>query len=224
MVVSAKTQTNDTVGAARPDGTPVRVTKRHAETRARLLDAAFDVFAERGFGHVRISDVCDRAGYTRGAFYSNFEDLDGLFFALSEQRAQLVTDQVVNSLREAEGLTGSALVERVVDALPVDRKWILVKTDFLLYAARTPAVAGVLRAQVETIRAAIAEPLAAAAYARNLSESMRTADGLARAIITLYDGAMNQLLLESDDAAVRAWLTDLVTALLGSNGAQTRDE
>ena len=224
MVVSVKTQIKDAGVIAHSNVTPARVTKRHAETRARLLDAAFDVFAERGFGHVRISDVCDRAGYTRGAFYSNFEDLDGLFFALSEQRAKLVTSQVVNSLREADGLTGSALVERVVDALPVDRKWILVKTDFLLYAARTPAVADVLRVQAEAIRAAIAEPLAAATYAASLPESMRTADGLARAIITLHDGAMNQLLLESDDAAARAWLTDLVTALLGPSDLQPRQD
>ncbi|WP_231991276.1 TetR family transcriptional regulator [Mycobacterium ulcerans] len=46
--------------------TPARVTKRRAETRARLVDAAFRVFADKGFGHVRIEDVCAAAGYTRG--------------------------------------------------------------------------------------------------------------------------------------------------------------
>ena len=225
MVVSARMQAQASGAVTtRPDGTPARVTKRHAETRARLLDAAFQVFAERGFGHVRISDVCERAGYTRGAFYSNFEDLEGLFFALYEQRAQLITKQVINSLREAEGLTGAALVERVVDALPVDRRWILVKTDFLLYAARTPAVADAFATHRDALLAAIAEPLAAAANARNLPESMRTADGLARAIITVHDGAMNQLLLGSDNDTLRAWLTDLVTALLRPSDTQPRHE
>src|SRR4051812_43485372 len=49
----------------------VRVTKRRAETRARLLAAAFRVFAAKGYGPARIDDVCAEAGYTRGAFYSN---------------------------------------------------------------------------------------------------------------------------------------------------------
>ena len=55
---------------------PPRVTKRRAETRQRLLDAALLVFAEDGFGRVSVEDVCERAGYTRGAFYSNFSSLD----------------------------------------------------------------------------------------------------------------------------------------------------
>ena len=58
---------------------PARVTKRRAETRARLLDAAFQVIADKGFGHVRIEDVCTAAGYTRGAFYSQVASaVDGL--------------------------------------------------------------------------------------------------------------------------------------------------
>jgi AcrR family transcriptional regulator len=56
-------------GLARANGTPTRVTRRRAETRARLLDAAFGVFATRGFGRASIEEVCEAAGYTRGAFY-----------------------------------------------------------------------------------------------------------------------------------------------------------
>ncbi len=41
---------------------PKRVTKRRAETRQRLLDAAGDVFAEEGFGRSTVEQVCERAG------------------------------------------------------------------------------------------------------------------------------------------------------------------
>ncbi len=64
-----------------------RVTARRLRTRAHLLDAAFTVFAAKGFGHVSIEEICDAAYYTRGAFYSNFAYLDELFFALYAQRA-----------------------------------------------------------------------------------------------------------------------------------------
>src|ERR1700712_894698 len=68
-----------------------RVSKRRAETRDKLLAAAADVFAERGFGRATVEEVCERAGFSRGAFYSNFDSLDELFFALySDSGADVV--------------------------------------------------------------------------------------------------------------------------------------
>jgi AcrR family transcriptional regulator len=58
------------------------VTKRSAQTRARLLEAAFPVFAAKAFGQIRIEEVCTAAGYTRAAFYSQFASLEELNFAL----------------------------------------------------------------------------------------------------------------------------------------------
>src|ERR1700690_4472568 len=88
---------------AHPDGTPVRVTRRRAETRARLLDAAFSVFATKGFGRTSIEDVCTAAGFTRGAFYSNFDTLDELFYALYQQRAEAIAAEVAAALEAARG-------------------------------------------------------------------------------------------------------------------------
>jgi AcrR family transcriptional regulator len=199
----------------RADGSPARVTKRRGETRARLLDAAFAAFAEMGFGRVSIEDVCKRAGFTRGAFYSNFDTLDELFFALYEQRAHLIAAQITESLTAGDGLTDAALVARIVEALLVDRDWILVKTDFLLHAARTPAVAARLSEHRDRLRATLSDVLAARVAAHDRPQSMRTADGLARAVVAVHDGAMNQLLLDPHDNSFRGWLTDLIVALLG---------
>jgi AcrR family transcriptional regulator len=198
----------------RPDGKPARVTKRRGQTRARLLDAAFAVFAERGFGHVRIEDVCERAGFTRGAFYSNFDDLDELFFALYEERAQRVAGEVSRALREAGDLGGGALVKQVVDALTIDRDWALVRKDFLLHAARNPAVAATLTAHRDALRDAIAAPLRAAVNAGSLLPSIGSAEDMAQVVLTMYDGVTDQLLLDPSSDRLRAWLTSLITALL----------
>ncbi|MFC9355228.1 TetR/AcrR family transcriptional regulator, partial [Rhodococcus sp. NPDC057014] len=64
--------------------TPRKVTKRRGQTRRRLLDAAVEVFAENGFGRSTVEQICERGGYTRGAFYSNFASLDEMFFAMWE--------------------------------------------------------------------------------------------------------------------------------------------
>jgi len=47
-------------------------TRSRENTRARLLEAAAQVFAEAGLDGASVEAVCERAGFTRGAFYSNF--------------------------------------------------------------------------------------------------------------------------------------------------------
>jgi len=52
--------------------------RRREETRARLVGAAVEVFAAQGITASTVEQVCDRAGFTRGAFYSNFESKNDL--------------------------------------------------------------------------------------------------------------------------------------------------
>jgi len=48
------------------------------------------VFAEKGIGAATISDICIKAGYTRGAFYSNFESLDEIVISLLEEHVEAI--------------------------------------------------------------------------------------------------------------------------------------
>ena len=203
----------DRRAAARTDGKPARVTRRRAETRARLLDAAFTVFATRGFGRASIEEVCEAAGYTRGAFYSNFDSLEELFFALFSQRSELIAHQVADGLIHPAGNVPE-FVAQAVEALVVDRDWVLVSTDFRLYAARTPEVAAALVAHRTALRDALANLLAPAIDRSQLPSSLRTPDGFARAVIAIYEGAATEMLLDGDPVRFRSWLADLLTALL----------
>jgi AcrR family transcriptional regulator len=60
--------------------------ERQARTRQELLDAAARVFIRRGFQGASIEAIAADAGYTRGAFYSNFENKEQLFVELLQQR------------------------------------------------------------------------------------------------------------------------------------------
>ncbi|MGW7661365.1 TetR/AcrR family transcriptional regulator [Streptomyces sp. NPDC054756] len=198
-----------------------RVTRRRVRTRANLLDAAFTVFAAKGFGRVSIEEVCEAAGYSRGAFYSNFDSLDELFFALYRQRADLIADQVAGALAvDGPGLDVPAAVDRVTDVLLLDRDWLLVKTDFLVHAARDPAVAATLLEHRARLRAAIADRLARARGHTALPAVLGGTDGAAHAVVAAYDGVTAQLLLDRDTGHARAWLGRLLTALL-TDGSDT---
>ncbi|MQY37661.1 hypothetical protein SRB17_56650 [Streptomyces sp. RB17] len=201
--------------------TPKRVPRRRVHTRARLLQAAFEVFSAKGFGRVSIEEVCEAAGFSRGAFYSNFDTLDELFFALYQERADLIASQVAEALaQDGPGLDVPASVDRVTEVLLLDVDWLLVKTDFLVHAARDPETARALLDHRARLREAIADRLFRARGHTELPAVLGDADGAAHAVVAAYDGVTVQLLLDKDVEAARAWLKQLLTALL-TDGSRT---
>jgi AcrR family transcriptional regulator len=60
--------------------------EKRAQTRERLLEAAERVFARRGFQGSSVEEISAEAGYTRGAFYSNFSSKGEVFIELLHAR------------------------------------------------------------------------------------------------------------------------------------------
>lgn len=52
------------------------------QTRTRLMDAAVAVIVKKGLSGTSVEDIAGHAGYTRGAFYSNFKSKTDLFIEL----------------------------------------------------------------------------------------------------------------------------------------------
>jgi AcrR family transcriptional regulator len=60
--------------------------EKQAETRQLLLDAAERVFLRRGLQGSSVEEIAAEAGFTRGAFYSNFKSKEELFVELLQDR------------------------------------------------------------------------------------------------------------------------------------------
>lgn len=56
--------------------------QRGEETRARIMQAAIELFSERGFDAASVDEICAEAGVSKGAFYHHFESKQALFLAL----------------------------------------------------------------------------------------------------------------------------------------------
>jgi len=191
-----------------------RTTRRRAQTRERLLAAAAAVFAERGFGRATVEDVCEAAGYTRGAFYSNFATLDELLLALYDERAgQLVAalDAAV-AAAVADGGSLRQIVERVVAALPAEREHYLLTSEATAYALRHPELAAAFVAHRRASRATIVPALERALRSVGGAPSAAQLDDLARAIFAVHDGLTAQQLLEGP-------APDLYAAVMAAVGA-----
>jgi Transcriptional regulator len=120
-------------------------TRRREATRQKLLDAAAQVFAEVGLDAASVEAICDRAGFTRGAFYSNFETKDELMLALTERIAGEKIDGVTARIQElrdtGEALTPAEIVQRVLDVAVDERMGILLTGEIRMRALRDPALA-----------------------------------------------------------------------------------
>ena len=80
-------------------------------TRRRLVDAAAEVIPQTGYPAATVEEIAETAGYSRGAFYSNFKTKDELFLALMRQVAD-VKHEMVSAIFD-EGGTPEALFERL---------------------------------------------------------------------------------------------------------------
>jgi AcrR family transcriptional regulator len=141
-----------------------RLTREESQalTRTRLLEAGAEVFAEKGFYGASVEEIAERAGYTRGAFYSNFADKPELFLALIDQRTERSIDEISAILRDSS--TPEAAFEgiRRRDAgRPPDRSWFLLTTEFRLYALRNAKVRPKLVARERQVRRAFARAVTA---------------------------------------------------------------
>lgn len=203
-----------------------RVTKRRGETRQRLLDAALAAFSEVGFGQATVERVCARAGYTRGAFYSNFASLDELFLAMWEQRSQgmLAGVTAVLSGVESEDIEDGgvrAVVAQVLRVIPVDDVWFRVNAEFTAHALRNPALKRVMAAREDAIAAAIT-PVVEASL-RRIGRTVPDREALGQALIAVHDGTAAQCLLEPDSPVVTRRRLDLFTHVVTAYSMESRD-
>ncbi|MBM4589492.1 TetR family transcriptional regulator [Rhodococcus hoagii] len=199
---------------------PKRVTKRRAETRQRLLDAAGDVFAEEGFGRSTVEQVCERAGFTRGAFYSNFTSLDELFLAMWEQRSATMLDGIRTALADRPAtLTLDSAVERVLAAIPVDDAWYRITAEFTAHALRNPVLKRVMAAREGAILGTILPIVEDALAAAGRRVTDRAA--LGRALVAIHDGTAVQVLMEPENEAVRQARQRLFVTVVSSYSSGT---
>src|SRR5262245_46833641 len=117
------------------------LSRKRRQTQERLLDAALDAFAERGFHGASVEDVCERAGFSRGAFYSNYSSKTELFIALYLRQSERIIDALDKGAFPvadvAHGDLG-AVVTGAMTAVPHDRRFFLINAEFALHAVRNP--------------------------------------------------------------------------------------
>lgn len=185
--------------------------ERRAETRALLLDAAADLFANKGFHATSAEAVASAAHRTTGALYNHFGNKEGLLVALLEHWiAQAIIDLT-------PVIEGTAELPDRIDAMwsgilrrdsETGDAWLLLEFELWLHAVRDPQLGEVgadrfrlmrrelargldgwadefhftLPGAAEELAAQIIAVLVGAAFQYRLDQSSITSTGVRRAI------------------------------------------
>src|SRR5687767_13235005 len=70
------------------------------DKRRRIIDAAVEVFAEKGFFGARVSEIAERAGVADGTIYLYFKSKDDILISLFEEKMAEILERFVAMLAE----------------------------------------------------------------------------------------------------------------------------
>ncbi|MFP7695811.1 TetR/AcrR family transcriptional regulator [Trueperella sp. LYQ143] len=143
-------------------------TARRQDTAEKLRETAAQIIAEEGMAQISVQRICRRAGFTRGAFYSSYRDLDHILQAIVDNRLtqlenilsraeqEVVFHSPPHNQDEAEARLMEA-AERISCALPLTRDFYLLQEELNLYGARHEIIGKLMSSYEERLAQHIAQ-------------------------------------------------------------------
>jgi AcrR family transcriptional regulator len=166
--------------------------EKRAANRRRLLDAAREVFASRGYHDATIEEIADVSGLSNGAVYYNFKSKDELFFAIFDEHIEArieLARRVFGGAEASDEATEKQVRTATVEAARAvqdPREWTLF-FEFVAHAGRQPAFRKEFRRRLRTMRAVLAEVVEERAAALG-AELPLPPDSVSMAISALAQG------------------------------------
>lgn len=116
--------------------------EKQQHTREKLFEAATELMVSKGYHAASVSDIAETAGFSKGAFFSNFDSKADLLVALMQrfkaveiQRLAAALDSGASAAELSEGLVV------YVDNLKHNKACVILDVELQLMAARDAAFA-----------------------------------------------------------------------------------
>jgi AcrR family transcriptional regulator len=169
------------------------------DAREELLEAAAQVFAERGFQAASVDEIAARAGFSKGAVYWHFDGKDDLFFALLEERLDGPVREAVASFESAPAEVDMAPQADSVLTWLVEqqRDLVLLQAEYCLLAVRDPRLRARYAKRQAELRRAYARAIEAR-YEHRGDPVPAAAEEIATALISAMHGLALEKLVDPD--------------------------
>lgn len=185
-----------------------------SEVRGRLIAAAAEVFAAKGYAASSVDDIARQAGLTKGAVYSNFDSKDDLFFELLGEQvaARIVLVEALPASPEPAEEWLRAVGAALTQAMYAQPEWHLLFIEFWQRSIRDPEA----RERFVPHRRRLHDLISATIARRSEElcfELPMDADRLATAILGMSNGLAIEYLLDPESVPPDLFGEVLVTML-----------
>lgn len=133
--------------------------QKQAETRSSLLRSAAKLFCRHGLEGASVEEVAQDAGYTKGAFYSNFKSKEELFLVMLDEKFAAEIERV-DRLLAGTGEPGQEARDAAQDFarfVHSDPEWTRLYFEFVAYAARNDEFRQELATRHRALRARLTD-------------------------------------------------------------------
>ena len=187
-----------------------------ARTRSRLMAAAGKVFARRGLEGATVDEVAGEAGYTKGAFYANFDSKEALFLAMLDERFAQRLAEIDRVLGSGASVTEQARMagQEFSEQLAGDPEWSRLFFEFSARALRDERFRAELVARQRALRERIADGFREHAEAIG-AEPPLPAEQVAAMTYAMADGFALARLLEPEGVPYDMFATMLAVFFTG---------
>lgn len=122
-----------------------RLSRREAQnqTRERLIESARHLFIRSGFAGTSLRDIAEVAGYSQGAFYSNFSCKEAVLLEILKRHVASEDEQLEALIEDNQCSGGQILaaLENWFENFERDRGWSILAVELQLHALRSPTFA-----------------------------------------------------------------------------------
>ncbi|HEY8172707.1 MAG TPA: TetR/AcrR family transcriptional regulator [Dehalococcoidia bacterium] len=192
-------------------------------TRAKLVDAALQLFSTSGYEHATVDDIAQAAGYSKGAYYFHFSTKDDILLELlrmwTEERGATLTAGA-----EFDAPTADAVRDMLAGFFSYAEapQWPGVLLEFWAQAVRHPEVSRRLTAAYATWRKQLTGAFERAAEAGVVN--VASAEDAAAVALAAHDGYAVQTVIGSPGgrAMTAAELADTIVTPLETSVAGER--
>ena len=192
--------------------------QRKEETQARILEAAYRVFARRGYEGATIEEITDECGIAKGALYSHFASKEELFRTILVERVRQRATETAARLEPDLPLRESVL--RIIEAswmtCRTDPVWSPLLMEFWALASRNEWGREAVATLFDHCSAALARFFSGAKRA-GLVRADLDVQRAARLFLAVNDGLVLQYQTQPDKVAPEEFLgpmADMITGYL----------
>lgn len=171
--------------------------KTGLETRQKIIDTAYNLFAQYGYECTSIDDIMEKIGRTKGTFYAHFKTKDEVFLCVVDLRLDTIYQEVSSLFqKQVESNTFNFLtfLNQFLDEIycaPARTLWSSLYLEILFHAQKNEEIYRRVQKVYENWRKLLEKGIVEAQKQGQISHTLEPSI-LARMIHAIYEGYENQ--------------------------------